>query len=127
MMVFGGAAIWAGMTAPNAAAAWMFWGGAAFFFGLSVLGGYMFARHATIFVEQGTLVVRSPFSIRRLALAEVDHLEVRLRQTRGGITYRELVVVDQAGVSRANILADDFSDSRIAHFAKAAGLRIQLA
>ena len=79
-----------------------------------------------MFVEDGNLVARTPFSVRRLALAEVNHLEVRLRQTRGGIAYRELVVVDQAGVSRADILADDFSDSKIAHFAQAAGLRFTL-
>jgi hypothetical protein len=65
------------------------------------------------------------FSVRKLALAEVDRLEVRLRMTRGGIAYRELVVMDQGGVRRASILADDFSDSRIAHFAKAAGLRFK--
>lgn len=78
-----------------------------------------------MFVEDGNLVARTPFSVRRVALAEVDRLEVRLKRTRGGIAYRELVVVDQTGICRANILADDFSDSRIAHVAEAAGLRFK--
>jgi len=60
-----------------------------------------------------------------VALAEVDRLEVRLRRTRSGFSYRELAVVDQGGLSRASILADDFSDSRIAAFARAAGLRFK--
>lgn len=126
MVLFGGGAIWGALTAPNPAAAWFFWGGAAFLIGLSLLGGYVFGRHSTMFVEHGTLVARSPFSVRRLALAEVNRLEVRIRRTRGGIAYRELVVVDQGGLTRASILADDFSDSRIAHFARAAGLRFKL-
>jgi hypothetical protein len=78
-----------------------------------------------MFIEDGNLVARTPFSVRRLALAEVDRLEVRLKRTRGGIAYRELIVVDQTGISRANILADDFSDSSISQFAKAAGLRFK--
>jgi len=79
-----------------------------------------------MFVEDGNLVARTPFSIRRLAIPEVDRLEVTLKRTRGGIAYRELVVVDRTGTPRANILADDFSDSRIAHFAEAAGLRFKV-
>jgi hypothetical protein len=116
------AAVWAAVTAPNAGAAWFFGGGAAFVIGLSLIGGYVFVRHSTIVVEDGTLVARTPFSVRRVALAEVGRLEVNLRHAPGGVPYRELVVVDQGGVRRARILADDFSDSRIAHFAKAAGL-----
>ncbi len=123
--LFGGGEIWGAVTASNPAAAWFFGAGAAFFIGLSLLGGYVFARYSTMFVEHGTLIARTPFSVRKLAVAEVDRLEVRLRMTRGGIAYRELVVVDQGGVRRASILADDFSDSGIARFAKAAGLRFK--
>jgi len=118
------AAIWVAVTAPTPGAAWFFGAGAAFFLGLSCVGGYVLVRHARIFVDDGTLVARTPFSVRRVALAEVARLEVRLR-TRGGIAYRELAVVDQRGVPRARILADDFSDSRIADFAKVAGLRFK--
>ena len=125
MAVLGGAAIWGAVSAPNYAAAGFFGGGAAFVIGLSILGAYVFVRHSTIVVEHGTLVARTPFSVRRLALAEVGRLEVSLRRSRGGIAYRELVVLDQGGVSRATILADDFSDSMIAHFAEAAGLRFK--
>ncbi|HEV3462090.1 MAG TPA: hypothetical protein VG413_08605 [Candidatus Dormibacteraeota bacterium] len=125
MLVFGGASIWAAVTATDPAVAWIFGGGAAFCIGMAFLGAYVFGRRSTMFIEDGNLVARTPFSVRRLALAEVDRLEVRLRRTNGGIAYRELVVFDQAGVSRAVILADDFSDSGIAHFAKAAGLRFQ--
>ncbi|HKV30960.1 MAG TPA: hypothetical protein VJT14_08090 [Candidatus Dormibacteraeota bacterium] len=126
LLIGGGAQIWAALTAIDPAVAWIFWAGAAFLIGMSLLGGYVFARHATVFVEHGTLVARTPFSVRRLALAEVDRLEVRLRRTPGGIAYRELVVVDQAGVPRASILADDFSDSKIAYFASATGLHLKL-
>jgi hypothetical protein len=125
MLVFGGASIWAAVTATDPAVAWIFGGGAAFCIGVAFIGAYVFRRHSTMFVEDGYLVARTPFSVRRVALAEVDRLEVRLKRTRGGIAYRELVVVDQTGISRANILADDFADSRIAHFAKAAGLRFK--
>ena len=125
LVLLSGAAIWGALTAPNPAAAWFFGVGAALVVGLSSLGAYVFVRHSTLFVEHGTLVARTPFSVRRFALVEVDRLEVRLRRTRGGIAYRELVV-DQGGASRASILADDFSDSRIAAFAKAAGLRFKL-
>jgi len=126
LVLLSGAAIWGALTAPNPAAAWFFGVGAALVVGLSSLGAYVFVRHSTLFVEHGTLVAGTPFSVRRFALVEVDRLEVRLRRTRGGIAYRELVVVDQGGASRASILADDFSDSRIAAFAKAAGLRFKL-
>lgn len=126
MLVFGGASIWTAVTATDSAVAWIFGGGAAFCIGMAFLGAYVFGRHSTMFVEDGNLVARTPFSVRKLALAEVDRLEVRLRRTSGGIAYRELVVVDQAGVSRADILADDFSDANIAHFAKAAGLRFKV-
>jgi len=125
MLVFGGASIWAAVTATDPAVAWIFGGGAAFCIGMAFLGAYVFGRHSTMFIEDGNLVARTPFSVRRLALAEVDRLEVRLRRT-SGLAYRELVVVDQAGVSRADILADDFSDANIAHFAKAAGLRFKV-
>ena len=125
MLVFGGASIWAAVTATDPAVAWIFGGGAALCIGVAFLGAYVFGRHSTMFVEDGNLVTRTPFSVRRLALAEVDRLEVRLRRTSGGIAYRELVVIDQGGVSRAVVLANDFSNSRIAHFAKAAGLRFQ--
>jgi hypothetical protein len=125
MLVFGGASIWTAVTATDPAVAWIFGGGAAFCIGMGFLGAYVFGRHSTMFVEDGNLVARTPFSVRRLALAEVDRLEVRLKRTRGGIAYRELIVVDQAGISRANILADDFSDSSISQFAKAAGLRFK--
>jgi hypothetical protein len=125
MLVFGGASIWTAVTATGSAVAWIFGGGAAFCIGMAFLGAYVFGRHSTMFIEDGNLVARTPFSVRRLALAEVDRLEVRLKRTRGGIAYRELIVVDQAGISRANILADDFSDSSISQFAKAAGLRFK--
>jgi hypothetical protein len=125
MALLDGAVIWAAVTAPNPAAAWFFGGGAAVVSGLSILGAFVVVRHSPIFVEHGTLVARTPFSVRKLALAEVDYLEVRLRRSRGGFAYRELVVVDQGGASRASILADDFSDSRIAHFAEAAGIRFK--
>ena len=125
MLVFGGASIWAAVTATDPAVAWIFGSGAAFCIGMAFLGAYVFGRHSTMFIEDGNLVARTPFSVRRLALAEVDRLEVRLRRT-SGLAYRELVVVDQAGVSRADILADDFSDANIAHFAKAAGLRFKV-
>jgi hypothetical protein len=120
------AMIWAAVTAPNAGAAWFFGGGAAFVIGLSLIGGYVFIRHSMIVIEHGTLVARTPFSVRRVALAEVARLEVKLQRTRGGIAYRELVVVDQSGATRASIRADDLSDSRVANFAKAAGLRFKL-
>ncbi|HVS05488.1 MAG TPA: amidohydrolase family protein [Candidatus Dormibacteraeota bacterium] len=126
MLVFGGASIWAAVTATDPAVAWIFGGGAAFCIGVAFLGAYVFGRQSTMFVEDGNLVARTPFSVRRVAIAEVSRLEVRLKRTRGGIAYRELVVVDQTGISRASILADDFSDSRIAHFAKAAGLRFKV-
>jgi hypothetical protein len=125
MLVFGGASIWAAATATDPAVAWIFGGGAAFCIAVAFLGAYMFGRHSTMFVEDGNLVTRTPFSVRRLALAKVDRLEVRLRRTSGGIVYRELVVIDQGGVSRAVVLANDFSDSSIAHFARAAGLRFE--
>jgi hypothetical protein len=126
MALLGGAAIWGAVTAPNPGAAWFFGAGAALVIGLAFLGGYVFLRHSMLSVGNGILVARTPFSVRRLTLAEVDRLEVRLRRTRGGIAYRELVVVDQSGATRASILADDLSDSRVAHFAKAAGLRFKL-
>ena len=125
LVLISGAAIWVAVTAPDPRAAWLFGGGAAFCFGLSCLGGYVLVRSARIFVDNATLVARTPFSVRRVALAEVDRLEVRLRRTRSGFSYRELAVVDQGGLSRASILADDFSDSRIADFARAAGLRFK--
>lgn len=126
-LVFGGASIWAAVTATDPAVAWIFRGGAAFLIGMAFVGAYVFGRPSTMFVEDGNLIARTPFSVCRVALAEVDYLEVKLKRTRGGIPYRELVVVDQSGLSRANILADDFSDSRIAQFAQAAGLRFQSA
>ena len=126
MLVFGGGSIWAAVTATDPAVAWIFGGGSAFCIGVAFLGAYVFGRHSTMFVEDGNLVARTPFSIRRLAIPEVDRLEVTLKRTRGGIAYRELVVVDRTGTPRANILADDFSDSRIAHFAEAAGLRFKV-
>jgi hypothetical protein len=125
LALLGAAAIWGAITAPNPAAAWFFGGGAAFCIGLSCLGGYALLRPATIFVEHGTLVARTPFSVRKLALAEVDHLELRRRRTRGGIAHRELVVAQVGRMRPASIVADDFSDSRIAAFAKAAGLRFK--
>jgi hypothetical protein len=125
MALLDGGVIWAAVTAPNPAAAWFFGGGAAVVSGLLILGAFVVVRHSTIFVEHGTLVARTPFSVRKLALAEVGRLEVRLQCTRSGIPYRELVVVDQGGAPRAIILADDFSDSSIALFAEAAGLRFK--
>jgi len=125
LVFISGGAIWVAVTAPDPGAAWLFGGGAAFCLGLSCLGGYVLVRSARIFVDDATLVARTPFSVRRVALAEVDRLEVTLRRNGTGFTYRELAVVDQGGLPRASILADDFSDSRIAGFAKAAGLRFK--
>ena len=102
LVFISGGAIWVAVTAPDPGAAWLFGGGAAFCLGLSCLGGYVLVRSARIFVDDATLVARTPFSVRRVALAEVDRR-----------------------LPRASILADDFSDSRIAGFAKAAGLRFE--
>ena len=66
-LVFGGASIWAAVTATDPAVAWIFRGGAAFLIGMALVGVYVFGRPSTMFVEHGNLIARTPFSVRRVA------------------------------------------------------------
>jgi hypothetical protein len=71
------------------------------------VAGYVFLRHSALLLEGGDLVARTPFSVRRIPVAEVGSIQLRNRLTRGGIGYGELCVVDHTGRSVASILADD--------------------
>jgi len=126
LVLLGGASAWAAVSAPNVSQAIVFGSGAGIVLVFCALGGYVFLRHSALLLEGGDLVARTPFSVRRIPIAEIGSIQLRNRLTRGGVDYRELRVVDRTGRSLASILADEYSRKAIERFAQAAGVKAEL-